>query len=384
MKLKYLLPLSISMVAIPSVSLISCSDNSLSPEENLIQQNLITNIAINKFAPEIKLTTKCKINEINSKIINFNNVPEKYKDASFEILNFEIPEVGSKDTGVRVKVSSKLDKSIFEEYTFNVSDSIKETSNIEPMERSDFDRMIVERYLIQETPKANFSDNVINLVNTEIQNGLFDITEEKIENLTDEKPVSILLNQTFKKEFMNKIEGVINPPIYKELNKKFYQSNLIIKVKDIISINTNNNIKNVAQVELDIMIGNSNSVYTPKSFMVNTFSTKYFNLKEKLGVLISEKDKYYPTLLIGSYTAEDKMNISDLSKNLSWPDIDPEFLIGNIDIKPPVSESDNNATINIIISSKEYSYLFEKFRINLSNIKYWDESIIDFTKKKEF
>lgn len=387
MKLKYILPLSASALIIPTTFLISCSSNSITPEETLIQQNLVSEIIVNKFAPEIVLDKRIAINDIDKKIINFDDIDKKYKTLYFEILNFEIPEIDSKDTRLNIKISSKLDKNICGEYSFNVSDSIKSSEFIDPMSKTNFDALVEKQYLISQSDnKMNFSNDVINLVDSLISQGSFDITRKEYKPGTGEAPenlVSILEIPEYLKQFKDNINKIVSNRIENYFNQKIYQSNLKIKIEDIKK--TSDKFLNEGRVKLNITIGNS--LYTSEnndlSFIINSFATKYFDLETQLNNYIKDipnnlgNQEYFPILLIASLP-EGKITVDKLFEDylyLSTPQVlKNNFVIGII--KDKITSAESN--IRISISAKEISTICKEYTIKAKDIIGWNDKYITF------
>ncbi|MGL5205027.1 MAG: hypothetical protein ACRC63_02135, partial [Metamycoplasmataceae bacterium] len=293
MKLKLLLPMTLSIIAIPSVILISCSNSdSLSQEEINEQKFLVSEAAKNKFSPKIELNNNINIGKIDSTIINFDNIPKEDKVLNYEILNFEIPLVNSDDTYVNVEVSSKLDKEISEIYFFKVSDAIiKNGFTISPMSSEDFRNAVEEVYF----KKDNFLSTLINDISVRISqaSNLLDISLKKYDNGVLK---SILDIPTEKAVFINNITNYVKSTVINQMNEIALQKQLAIIVNDVERKSSS---INEAELKIDIVF-DKNSIYSLPVFSTSSFSTQYYDLEIELIKLLDEKFK--ATILNGELT----------------------------------------------------------------------------------
>ncbi|MGL6124934.1 MAG: hypothetical protein ACRC1F_00380 [Metamycoplasmataceae bacterium] len=376
-KSKLLLPMIISMVALPAMTLISCSDNKLTPEESNEELFLVNQAAKIRYAPKIELTRDISIAEIDSSIINFNNIPQEDRNLFYEILNFEIPLVNSVDTKVHVKVSSKLDKEIFQTYYFNVSAAIvKNNFSITPMTEDDFQKAVNDVYFNEENFFTNLRDDISIRISQAADE--LDITLEKHDNGALK---SIFDIPSEKQIFLNKLENFTSPTIIGRMNQLALQQGMKVKFIDVQRRGS------ISEAELNINIDfGPNSVFSIPPFRITSFSTKYFNTGEKLEIILAEKIK--PTLLTGGLN--DSIPFWDLYNHLSIRiprdlDSDGEFIIGIdtsvvLPIPPLASEL---FEIEIEIFSKDFSdRINSKYKIQLRDVVNYEIGKIDFSAVK--
>ena len=373
MKFKFLTITTLSVIVLPSIALISCSNNPLTTDEINEQKFLVNEAAEKKSSPVISLKKNTNINEIKENLINFKNFNKG--DLLYEILNFEIPLVNAIDNNVNVKVSSKLDPEISQTYSFKISSSIVPNSFVvEPMTKESFDEEVNKVYF-----KDQLLSDLINDISIRVKQSSYnlDITK-KLKDEGETVASSIFTNPLLKLEFEERFHKIISPVVINKLNNESLQKNLKIQVTNIIpNIHSLPNIEGL--VNLDIIFG-KDSIYSLAQFPITTFSTEYYDLENKLTVLLSED--IVPTLLIGEVSP---IKIKDLYNNLSVfiPDeLDPnkEFLIGpdSSIIIPPGS----NDTFEIVIEifSEKYSDTIKgTYKIAISKLINYSSGRIDFT-----
>lgn len=377
MKLKLLMSMSLPVIALPAVALISCSNsgNELTPDENNEQIFLVNQAAKNKYSPKIELKSDVNIGEIDSKIINFDNIPKEDKNLSYEILNFEIPLVNAIDTNVNVKVSSKLNKDIFETYSFKVSSAIiKNNFSITPMSVESFKNAVNEVYFAKE----NFLSNLINDISIRIGQASteLDISLKKNNSLTN-TIMSIFDIPSEKDIFVNNVETCIQSTIINQMNELALQQGIKIEVTDIVR---KKNSTSGAEISVNIIFG-LDSVYNLERFSVSSFSTNYFDLEEELGKILLEKIK--PSLLIGA--SSNPIPIWDLYNNLSVVipenlDQNSDFGIGINTSSPIPPNTTEEFEIEIEIFSRKFSDRINgKYKIKIKDIINFESGKIDFS-----
>ncbi|MGL5617696.1 MAG: hypothetical protein ACRCWU_01420 [Metamycoplasmataceae bacterium] len=377
MKLKFLLPIALPIITLPVATLISCSDSDLSQDVINEETFLVSQAAKNKFSPRVELKSNINISKIDSKIINFDNIDKEEKILNFEIINFEIPLVDSNDTNVNVKVSSKLDKEIFETYSFKVSDAIiKNGFSITPMSNMDFQSAVNDVYFKND----NFLLTLINDISVRISQAgnQLDISLKKY--IDGGVLESILDIPKEKAIFISNIENYIKSTVINQMNNIALQRKLEIKINDV-----QRKVGSINEVEIMMdIIFNKNSIYTLPTFSTSSFSNQYFNLEEELKVLLT--DNFKPTILINDdlispipiWNLYDYLAI-DFSEDQN---LNNEFMIGiNIDYPiptpPTVSEE---SEIEIEISCRNFSdRINKKYKIKIKELINYGPNVIDFT-----
>lgn len=378
MKLKYLLPMTLSVAIVPSIALVSCNNEKPTPDQINEQLFLVNEAAQNKYVPKVELTKDINISEIDSTLINFNNIPEKdkkFQKLSFEILNFEIPLVNATDTDVNVKVSSTLDKEVYQIYSFKISSAIVNNGfTISPMSQESFEAAVKKVYFTNE----DFLPNLINDISIRIgQAGNdLDITVKKIIN---NNPTLILDIPADKTAFIASVQSYIKPTIINTMNGVALQRGLGITILDIKQVA---NAEGSADLNVDINFG-ANSIYHLPLFRVSSFSTQYANLTKQLGVILSEKIK--PILLVGETTG--KIPIWDLYRYISVEipenlNLDQAFIIGintNLAIPaPPTVTEDFEVSIDVF--AKNYpNRIVGSYKIKIREFVNYSIEKIDFT-----
>ncbi|MGL4251946.1 MAG: hypothetical protein ACRCW3_00315 [Metamycoplasmataceae bacterium] len=377
MKLKFLLPIALPMIALPAITLVSCSSSDLSQDEINEQTFLVSQAAKNKFSPKVELKSNINISEVDDTIINFDMIDKEDKVLNYEILNFEIPLVGTNDTNVNVKVSSKLDSEISETYSFKVSDAIVSNSfTITPMSNEDFQKAVTDVYFKND----NFLTNLINSISVRISQAgnQLDISLQKYDQ--DGVLKSILDIPNEKAAFINNMENYIKLTVINQMTEIALQRNLTIKVNDV-----RRKVSAIKETEIMMdIIFDDNSIYSLPTFSTSAFSTQYLDLEEELKILLTENFK--PTILIADLTA--LIPIWDLYNYLaiSFPDdktsLNDNFMIGiNIDYpipKPPTVSEESE--IEIEISASSFSDRINgKYKIKIKELINYGPNVIDFT-----
>ena len=369
MKLKYLTITSLSLVTLPAISLISCSSGSLTGQQITEQTFLVSEAAKKQMAPEITLKQNTNINDVQDNIVKVEKLNDK--NLLFEIINFEIPLIGSIDNNVHMKVSSKLDKEIYETYSFKISSAIVPNSfQIEQMTKEDFDIRVKETYF-----KDQFLSEIINDISLRVKQSSndLDITKKIMSNGI---PISIFDIPESKTTFQTKFQNLVSPIVLNKMNEVALQKGMKIEIKDIQLGKEPSRIEGL--VNMDIVFG-SNSIYSLEKFPISTFSTEYADLEKQLSTLLQENIK--PTLFVGENVP---IKISELYKNLSIfiPDdlgANENFGIG-IDtsvVIPP--NSNENFEIIIEIYSKKYSNsIYGNYKVKINQITNYSPGIIDF------
>ncbi|MGL5205413.1 MAG: hypothetical protein ACRC7B_00665 [Metamycoplasmataceae bacterium] len=375
MKLKFLLPLALPIITIPAITLISCSSSDLSQEQINEEKFLVSQAAKNKFSPKVELKSNINISQVDSKIINFDKIDKEDKILNYEILNFEIPLVGTNDTNVNVKVSSKLDSEISETYSFKVSDAIiKNGFTISEMSNQDFQSAVIDIYFKND----NFLTNLTNDISVRISQAgnQLDISLKKYDQNNVLKSILDIPNE--KIIFINNIENYIKLTVINQMNEIALQRNLAIKVNDVTR---KVSAINEAEIMIDIIFDN-NSIYSLPTFSTSSFSTNYFNLDEELKVLLTQKFK--PTIL--NATLINPIPIYELYEYLSIDFSQDQYLNNDfmIDINtnyplptPPTASEDSE--IEIEISSSNFSDRINgKYRIKIKELINYGPNVIDF------
>ncbi len=369
MKLKYLTITSLSLVTLPAISLISCSSGSLTGQQITEQTFLVSEAAKKQMAPEITLKQNTNINDVQDNIVKVEKLNDK--NLLFEIINFEIPLIGSIDNNVHMKVSSKLDKEIYETYSFKISSAIVPNSfQIEQMTKEDFDIRVKETYF-----KDQFLSEIINDISLRVKQSSndLDITKKIMSNGI---PISIFDIPESKTTFQTKFQNLVSPIVLNKMNEVALQKGMKIEIKDIQLGKEPSRIEGL--INMDIVFG-SNSIYSLEKFPISTFSTEYADLEKQLSTLLQENIK--PTLFVGENVP---IKISELYKNLSifiHDDLgaNENFGIG-IDtsvVIPP--NSNENFEIIIEIYSKKYSNsIYGNYKIKINQITNYSPGIIDF------
>ena len=369
MKFKYLTIASLSLITLPAISLISCSDNPLTEEQITEQTFLVSEAAKKQMAPSITLNQNTNINDIRENIIKIEELNDK--NLLFEILNFEIPLIDSIDSSVNVKVSSKLNEEIYQTYSFKISSTIVTNSfQIESMTKNDFDTRVKETYFNEQ-----LLSEIINNISVRVEQSSDDLDITK-KIVTNGIPTSIFDIPQSKLDFQNKFQNLISPIVLNGMNEIALQKEMKIQVKDIQRGKDPS--REEGLINLDIVFG-SNSVYSLVQFPILTFSTEYSDLEKELIILLQEKIK--PTLFVGENVP---IKISEIYKNLSIfipgdLNANKDFGIG-IDtsvVIPP--NSNENFEITIEIYSRKYnSVIHGNYKVKINQITNYSPGIIDF------
>jgi hypothetical protein len=350
MKFKYLPLAVVSAIVLPSIALISCSNTPLTSEQITQQKFLVNEAAEKKIAPVITLTKDTNINEIKENLVNFDKLNNE--ELLYEIVNFEIPLIASVDNKVNVKVSSKLDSTIYRTYSFMISENVVNNSfKIGAMSEQAFKDEVNIVYF-----KDQFLSDLINDISIRVNqtSHSLDITEKVLVKNSEGIMVltPALMVPELKTAFINRFKNFVTTVVVNKFNSVALQDIEII-INDITQdVDSLPNI--VGIVKMDIIFGEG-SIYTLDPFNIDTFSREYLDLENDLKFLLIENIK--PTLLIGNGTP---INIQDLFKNLRISmndDFSSEFGIGVIAPSPEIilEGYSNDTEINIEIFSKKYN-----------------------------
>ena len=385
MKIKFLVPMSLSIIISPTIVLVSCGNESLSQEERDEQINWVYQAAKDRVSPKPTDVDNVKnIGDINETHIN-KILNKDGQNLLFKILNFEIPLIGAKDTDVNVKVSSKLDESIYQTYSFKLSSAVSNIENIVPMNKLTFENKLNEVYFNDYTNEIR---NDISIRIKETSSDL-DISEKFI------YPPSVESENIFSDSskpqltaFSSKLQNYIAPTIVDSLNAIAFQKNMKITNTEL-SIDANikptdmiTNGKVSFTIEFD---EDSKSVYTFEPFLVNTFSNNFSNLRNDLTILIKEKfkpDWLHEGQLPATPPATKVQNSLtpylgiQFSKNFS--EFDKEFII-SFNPESGTDLIDETSKIYFSIFNKRYSNtLFEEYSIMVSEINGYKDGVINF------
>ena len=350
MKLKFLIPMSLSIIALPSITLMSCSNQSMSAEERAEQTNWVYLAAQEQRFPEPIIITPSgvkNIGDINKSHINgISN--KKGENLLYEILNFEIPLVDVKDTNVNVKVSSKLDETIYQTYSFKLSKAVTNIAEIPVMDTGTFKLKLDEVYF---NDYSNAIMNDISIRIKEVSNYL-DISEKFIDPASKElKDIFAEASKEKLETFQSKVTEYISSTVINKLNSIALQKN--IAIKSLIIKPSTLGSSSAGIIAFEISFGEK-SLYNFPGFLVDTFSNNYSNLEKEL-ININDfeviKIKEIPvTLPVPEQSLSEYFGVQIGSKSTS-NDKNKDFII---DFQNTLSKGTNKEPIRLSIFSKKY------------------------------